>query len=190
MKKENAIGKKQSRCNVYISTQRFEVGMENFYGTSQRENALLLFEKAFDCQMKGDLHRALTLYRESVELYPYAEAYTFMGWTMGCLGRLTEAIDLCRRAIRVDPDFGNPYNDIGVYLMEQGHYDEAEPWLERALRAPRYDCLHYPWFNLGRIHESRQDFHLAKQCYARALRENPNYCLARKALFSLISRMN
>ena len=164
--------------------------MDNLPGTLQREHALQLFEMAFDCQMKGDLQRAVTLYGESVDLCPTAEAYTFMGWAMGRLGHYEKAIDLCRRAIRVDPDFGNPYNDIGAYLIELGRADEAEAWLERAIRARRYDCHHYPWFNLGRIHEWKGDFALAKQCYARSLRECPNYPLARKALVALIARMN
>jgi len=64
--------------------------------------------------------------------------------------------------IEVDPEFGNPYNDIGAYLIEQGKHDEAIPWLERALRAARYESYHFPWFNLGRAYA-------AKDCYGRAL---------------------
>jgi Tfp pilus assembly protein PilF len=33
---------------------------------------------------------------------------------------LDEATDECRRAIEIDPQFGNPSNDIGVYLTQQG----------------------------------------------------------------------
>ena len=47
-------------------------------------------------------------------------------------GRLEEAIEECHKAIAVDPTFGNPYNDIGAYLIEMGRLDEAIPWLERA----------------------------------------------------------
>src|SRR6266404_1739979 len=56
------------------------------------------------------------------------------------------------RAIEVDPDFGNPYNDIGCYLMQQGKLDEAVPWLERAKVAKRYEPRQFPYMNLGRIH--------------------------------------
>lgn len=164
--------------------------MDNTQGTLQREHAFQLIEMAFDCQMKGDLERAVELYGESVDLCPTAEAYTFMGWAMGCLGRHDKAIELCRRAIRVDPDFGNPYNHIGVCLMELGRAEEAVPWLERAIRARRYDCRHHPWFNLGRIHEECGDHQLARLCYARSLREYPNYPPARRALLALVARNN
>ena len=36
----------------------------------------------------------------------------------------------------MDPDFGNPYNDIGAYLIEMGRLDEAIPWLEKATLRP------------------------------------------------------
>jgi len=33
------------------------------------------------------------------------------------------------QAIAVHPDYGNPSNDIGAYLLEQGKLDEAVTWL-------------------------------------------------------------
>ncbi|NIR31800.1 MAG: tetratricopeptide repeat protein, partial [Gammaproteobacteria bacterium] len=73
----------------------------------------------------------------------------------GMQGRLDAAIAECKRAIAVDPTFGNPYNDIGAYLLELGRDDEAIPWFERALDAPRYEARHFPRMNLARIHERR-----------------------------------
>src|SRR5207245_2612278 len=58
----------------------------------------------------------------------------------------------CLKAIEVDPDFGNPYNDIGCYLMQQGKLEEAVPWLERAKLAKRYEPRQFPYMNLARIH--------------------------------------
>ncbi|MBU6429271.1 MAG: tetratricopeptide repeat protein, partial [Cyanobacteria bacterium REEB65] len=73
---------------------------------------------------------AIAHYRRSLEFCPTAEAYTFLGWTFSFLGNLQEAIAACQKAIHLDPEFGNPYNDIGVYLIEQGSYDQAIPYLE------------------------------------------------------------
>lgn len=80
--------------------------------------------------MEGDYDRAVELYLGSLALHPTAEAYTFLGWTYHFQGKIEEAIAECKRAIAVDPDFGNPYNDIGSYLIELNRYDEAIPWLE------------------------------------------------------------
>src|SRR5258707_2574013 len=105
--------------------------------------------------MAGDLEAALELYTRSIELHPTAEAYTFRGWTHGCRGELDAAIADCHRAIETDPDLGNPYNDIGAYLIQLGRSDEAVPWLLRATTAPRYEARAHPWANLARIEERR-----------------------------------
>ncbi len=89
--------------------------------------AIEIFRDAYRHQMKGDLHEAAELYRQSIETYPTAEAYTFLGWTYSFMGDFDAAIAECHHAIEIDPDFGNPYNDIGAYLIEKGQIDEAIP---------------------------------------------------------------
>ena len=96
------------------------------------DRATAIWKEAYQHQMRGELDRAIELYQRSIEVHPTAEAHTFLGWTYSFQGRLDEATQECLRAIDVDPDFGNPYNDIGCYLMQQGKLDEAVPWLERA----------------------------------------------------------
>ena len=54
------------------------------------------------------------------------------------MGRYDVAIEEAKRAIDLDPKYGNPYNDIGVYLIELGRWDESIPWLQKAMAATRY----------------------------------------------------
>jgi tetratricopeptide (TPR) repeat protein len=79
--------------------------------------AILLWQEGYRAHMDGDLERAVELYTKSIELSPTAEAYTFRGWAYSHMGRTDDAIAECHKAIEVDPDFGNPYNDIGAYLI-------------------------------------------------------------------------
>src|SRR5208282_464339 len=120
-----------------------------------RMRALELWNEAMRFHMNHDLERAVELYTKSIEVFPTAEAYTFRGWAFEGMGRIDDAIAECRRAIEVDPAFGNPYNDIGAYLIAKGELDEAVPWLEKAKTAPRYDPRHYPFMNLGRIYAAK-----------------------------------
>jgi len=85
--------------------------------------AIDYFQKAYREQMRGALDQAVVLYTKSIELHPTAEAYTFRGWTYSFMGKYEEAIGECHKAIEVDPEFGNPYNDIGAYLIELGRLD-------------------------------------------------------------------
>jgi tetratricopeptide (TPR) repeat protein len=147
-------------------------------------------KRAFQAQMSGDFAAAIELYQRSIAACPTAEAHTFLGWTYSFQGRLKEAIAECQNAIAVDPTFGNPYNDIGAYLVEMGRLDEAIPWLERATRAPRYESPEFPRFNLGRIY-------LAKEMYSRALEEfravldlRPEHRAAQQAVAAIRRTLN
>ena len=58
-----------------------------------KERAQDLFQQAYQHQMKGELDEAIALYKKSIELFPTAEAYTFLGWTYSFLGRYDQAIE-------------------------------------------------------------------------------------------------
>ena len=152
--------------------------------------AIDLWREAYQHQMKGELDRAIALYQESIRLCPTAEAHTFLGWTYSFQGRLEEATAECLRAIEIDPDFGNPYNDIGVYLMQKGQYDEAIPWLEKAKQAPRYEPRHFPYLNMGRIYLRKGDWLKALKEFEQAVEIMPDDPGARKALAALRARLN
>ena len=156
----------------------------------RKKKALEFFHKAYEHQTKGELDQAVGLYRQSIEVFPTAEAYTFLGWTYSFMGKYEQAIGECRKAIEVDPDFGNPYNDIGAYLIEEGRLDEAVPWLEKAIVAKRYDSYCFPHYNLGRIWEAKGDWLKAVASYENAVKANSGYTLAQRALNHLKGQFN
>jgi len=149
-----------------------------------------LLKEAYQAQMEGDFDHAVELYEKSIAVQPTAEAHTFLGWTFHFQGKIDQAIEQCKRAIEIDPDFGNPYNDIGAYLIEMRRYDEAIPWLERATEAKRYDPRHFPYFNLGRIYLAKEMYSRARESFENALRLEPRYQLARDALENLRRKVN
>ena len=155
-----------------------------------RHLANRLFQEAYQLQMKKQFDEAIRVYKKSIESFPTAEAHTFLGWTYSMMGRVDDAIEECQRAIEVDPTFGNPYNDIGAYLIQKGQLDNAIPWLERALEAPRYESYCYPHMNLGRVYETKKQWLRAKEEFNKALRENPDYTPAKEGLMRIQSLLN
>ena len=133
-----------------------------------------VLQDAYQAQMEGDYDRAVELYQSSLELHPTAEAHTFLGWTYHFQGRVEEAIAECKRAIELDPEFGNPYNDIGAYLIELG----------------RYEPRHFPHYNLGRAYLGKEMYSHAMRCFQEALEIEPRYSLAQQALASLRRMVN
>lgn len=154
------------------------------------EKALELWQEGTDRLMAGELDEAVTLFTRSLEIRPTAEAYTFRGWAYSFAGRLDEAIEECRKAIATDPTFGNPYNDIGCYLMEQGRLDDAVSWFEQAKRAARYEPRHFPYLNLGRLHAARGEYAEAILEFQGALEESPDDPVALRFLEELKYKVN
>ncbi len=157
---------------------------------SSLEKALELWQAGTDRLMAGELDEAVALFTQSLEVRPTAEAYTFRGWAYSLAGRLEEAIEECRKAIATDPTFGNPYNDIGCYLMEQGKLDDAVSWFEQAKRATRYEPRHFPYLNLGRLRAAQGDIAEAILEFEGALREVPDDPVAMRFLEELKLKVN
>jgi tetratricopeptide (TPR) repeat protein len=139
----------------------------------EQERAVELIGRAMQHQMAREIDQAIRLYKESIAIYPTADAHTYLGWAYSFKGRLDDAIEQCEIAIRLDPEFGNPYNDIGVYLMQQQKLDDAIPWLERAKNAKRYEPRHFPYINLGRVYLTKGMIQKAIEEFNGSLGINP-----------------
>jgi tetratricopeptide (TPR) repeat protein len=158
--------------------------------TERLRRAQQLFTEAYRLHMSGDVEPAIERYRASIAECPTAEAHTFLGWALSFQNKLEDAISECKRAIAIDPDFGNPYNDIGSYLLKQGKLDEAIPWLEQAIGAKRYEPRHYPHCNLGRIYWAKGMLNRAIAEFERALEIDPQSRFAQGALAAVRQQLH
>ena len=147
-------------------------------------------EKGFLLQKSGHLDRAAHFYKRSIEFKPTAQAHTFLGWIYSLKGRYEEAIQQCKSAIALNPDYGNPYNDIGAYLLQMNRYDESIPWFEKALNAPDYENYSYPYLNLGRVYEFKGDCDKALKLFKKAIEQDTAYEPAQIAYQSLLAKYN
>ena len=157
---------------------------------TENPRAKELWEQGTQELMAGRIPDAIRLFEASLEVEPTAEGFTYRGWAISYLGLLDEAIEECKKAIVLDPDFGNPYNDIGVYLMQKGQPADAVPWLERAKLAKRYEPRHFPYLNLGRIYLARGDKMRALDEFAQALQIQPDDPMALAALQTIQVTVN
>ena len=157
---------------------------------AQKKLALELWDAGYQRHLQNDLEGAVDLYNRSIQTWPTAEAYTFRGWAYEGMGRIDDAIAESRKAIEIDPDYGNPYNDIGAYLMAKGELDDAIPWLERAKQAPRYEPRHFPYMNLGRLYVAKGMITAAAAEFARALEIEPDDRTGQQMLARLRAMLN
>jgi tetratricopeptide (TPR) repeat protein len=156
----------------------------------EKREAVALFNEAYDAQMAKDYDAAIRLYKKSIAVFPTAEAYTFLGWAYSFQGNYDLAITECLAAIAVDASFGNPYNDIGSYLIAKGNYYDCVRWFKLAIDAVRYEARAFPHFNLAHVYEKRGRFLEAAKHYGLALKEQPDYKQAYDALRRLQGKLN
>jgi tetratricopeptide (TPR) repeat protein len=114
-----------------------------------------LLAQGLEAVALGHFSVARERFQRSAETFATADAFTYWGWMEFKLGDTDSALELCHKAIELDPEFGNPYNDIGSYLFTQGKLDDAIPWLEQAVKAKRYEPRQFPHINLGRIYQQK-----------------------------------
>ena|SRR3989338_8480093 len=152
---------------------------------SQKMKSVRYFRKAYEAHLDGQLGEAIQLYHKSIEAYPTAEAFTSLAWALSFLEHYDEAIRFCKKAIELDPEFGNPYHDIGTYLIAMNKLDEAVIYLEKALKSKHYETFYLPHFHLGQIWKKKGMILKARESFQRALEENPEYHIAKEALEDL-----
>jgi Tfp pilus assembly protein PilF len=148
------------------------------------------FNKAYKLHSEGKLLEAINYYKMSIGFCPTAEAHTYLGWAYSMQGNFKDAIKECEIAIELDDEYGNPYNDIGNYLVNLGKYEEARIWFEKAIKAPKYQLRHLPFFNLGKVYEKKGEWFLALDYYKKALKLNPSFQPAQQAFITITTMMN
>ncbi|MCZ6481345.1 MAG: tetratricopeptide repeat protein [candidate division NC10 bacterium] len=178
--------RRPSNIAIWLISLLFLLGSvahaEQEESTEKSRRAEQYYNSGYMLTLMGRFAEAIRLYEKSLEIQPTAEAHTYMGWTYSHMRNLKRAIKEAEKAIRIDPDFGNPYNDIAVYLMDQGKEDEAIPYLQKAMRAKRYCCYQFPHYNMGRIYLRKKMFEKARKEFQKSLAIDPDYAPASEAL--------
>jgi Tfp pilus assembly protein PilF len=146
--------------------------------------------KAFEYQLEGQVKEAIINFKLSIQYNPTAEAYTYLGWIHGLDGKYMEAIEYCFEAITLDKKFGNPYNDIGSYLLKLDREDESIEWFKKAINTPRFKERNLAYNNLGKIYKKRGRLLEALEMYKQARLHTPTDSLARKNYYKILSLTN
>jgi Tfp pilus assembly protein PilF len=152
--------------------------------------AVEYFEKAYRLHISGDVNQAIKAYRKSIDYYPTPKAHNFLGWALSLIGKYEEAIEECKNALELDPNFGNAYNDIGIYLTNLNKFDDSIYWFQKAIKTPNYESKYISMYNLGRVFEKKGMWFTALKYYSDSIQENPEYQPAKIAYHKLLAQLN
>lgn len=107
--------------------------------------------------------------------------FSQMGHLFREAGDYDQAAAWYRRAIEADPDDATYHIFLGAVLAKQGRLLEAED-VHRTAIACVEGCIDEAYLNLGFILRARERFAEAADCFREAIRLDPNYRPARRAL--------
>src|SRR5207344_753987 len=90
-----------------------------------------------------------------------AQILSLLGWLYSLLNKDELAKEFCRNAIKLDPEFGPPYNDLGLIMMEEGDLKGSLKLFSLAKTAPKYQNREFPYINSGRIYMFLKKYEMA-----------------------------
>lgn len=133
------------------------------------------FSKAKELFRMGDLDRAEFYFRSFLEMEDSCEAYFYMGLIMGQRNMLEEALEFYYKSVVINPEYGNPCNEIGIILLRMGKDKDAVFWLKKSIRCQRNDAPHISFFNLATLYKMWNRPERSLQFLHRAIELNPEF---------------
>lgn len=140
--------------------------------TEHRHTARACIDLGDQYRQSGRMDRALTLYRQAVDLKPdLVQAVFKTAMTLQLTGKPDEAAEAYRQCLVRDPSLAQAWNNLGGILKEAGAHEEALACFSRALAlAPDLPQAH---FNLGYLFEQAGRVAEALASYEKALSLDP-----------------
>lgn len=144
-------------------------------GDTPKDRAYSLWKEGAGLHIEKKYTAAIDRYNEALALHPTARTHTYLAWSLSELDRYEEAVVQVRKAIELDPEYPNSYNDLGSYLIELKRPAAAIPWLEKATTMQDYCCPHYSYYQLGRARLMQGRVEAAEEALRASIAVNPRY---------------
>lgn len=140
-----------------------------------------LLQQATAALARNDLARGEALLQQARTADPENPAVLFfLGHIRRAQGRVQEAVDFYKHAIRIEPGKPDAYLHLSQLLRGAGRADEAVQVLQDALQLAPADARLR--LELGLAFAAKQDFEQAGTQYREALRLQPDFVQASQAL--------
>ncbi|AXR60836.1 hypothetical protein [Leptospira mayottensis] len=129
---------------------------------------------------KGDSDRAEYLFKLTLEDEESHEAYFFLGLLENQRGNSAKGLTHFYQSVELNPNYGNPCNEIGIILLRAGKEIEAVYWLKKSLRCELNDAPHISLYNLATLYKIWNRPERSLQYLHRAILIKPDFEEARK----------
>ncbi len=147
------------------------------HGSAWMALGIALFELARYEEAEQALGKAIEFCPEDKLQCPFSQ----MGHLFRQQGDFEQAEKWYRKAIFADPADASYYIYLGAMFAKQGRFYEAEENYRTAIQCSE-GCIDEAYLNLGLVLRARERFREAAECFREAIRLDPKYRAAKRAL--------
>ena len=126
-------------------------------------------------EMRGDIYMARKMFREAIDKFREAPSSAAVQNKIGIAFHQLLQLELAKRsyqtAMKLDPKFPQPINNLGTVYYSQRNYGKAMKYYRKALRLD--DNSASVWVNLGSAYFAKHDIKHAAECYDKAMQLDP-----------------
>jgi len=175
--------------NLQLLTQHLKNNPDNYY---------LKYYMGVELLGLGQYEKALPYFREAVsnisphQLMFRGPAIRYLVDCLKFLGHLDDALEVCQKESKLQPDYTDVFFDAGTILEEKGDFKRAIDYFNKAIQLGDPPLCFYhskgtesflAFYHVGFCYEKIGRHELAEDYYWQALKTNPNYVCP---LYSLV----
>jgi tetratricopeptide (TPR) repeat protein len=139
-----------------------------------KRRAKQLFNDGLIASDDKNFKKARASFMASADCFAAADVYVNWGVMEHYLGNTKLAIDLCKKALTIDPVSAEAHKNIACYLTLFDRYEEAQFWFDKLFNLKEYNACEFIHIHAGKVYVKNSQFDKAKEHFACALNINPS----------------
>jgi len=148
-----------SKSAVQKSAARYKIGV-GFYSEGKVQQAFVEFQYAYELDPGN---------KEVLNVIGLIYLLDF--------DETLKAIDFFQRAVKIDPDYSEAYNNLGYAHAKIGKFDAAIPYYKKAVSNLFYETPEKPFVNMGKAYYRLGRYDEAAVAYKEAIKRAPDFDL-------------
>jgi len=143
------------------------------------QNSAARYKLGVGYYSEGKIQQAFVEFQHAYELNPQNKEVLYAIGIIYLLDfdETLKAIDFFQRAVKIDPDYSEAYNNIGYAHAKIGQFDTAIPFYKKALSNLLYATPEMAFVNMGKAYYRLGRYNDAAVAFKDAIKRAPNFDL-------------
>ncbi|MBI5847740.1 MAG: tetratricopeptide repeat protein [Nitrospirae bacterium] len=157
----------------------FTISCASFVTDSATQNSAARYKIGVGYYSEGKVQQAFVEFQHAYEMNPQNKEAVYGIGIIYLLDfdETIKAIEFFERAVRIDPDYSDAYNNLGYAHAKIGKFDAAIPYYKKAVSNLFYPSPEKAFVNMGKAYYRLGRHDEAAAAYKEAIKRAPNFDL-------------